>query len=112
MAYDVGGYMAGTYTASQVLLRLPFTRARDFADDLSGSQGKSGVTSAGTAVFSIKNDGAEIATMTFTSSTVATFATAGGAESFAVGEVMTVVAPASPDGTLAGVGFLLKGTKA
>ena len=110
MAYDIGAYFAGSPTASQEILRIPFVRGVDFPDDLAGSQAKAGTTAAGSPVFSIRKNDVEFATMTW-SGTTATFATGSTSESFAAGQWLTVIAPASPDGTLADIGFMLKGVK-
>ena len=111
-AYDIGACKNGSPASSEVLLRLPMVRDVNFADDLAGSQAKAGTAADAEAEFSIKIDGVEFGTMTFAiSGTTATFATASGDQTFAAGEVLTVVAPGSQDAALAGVSFLLKGTK-
>jgi hypothetical protein len=111
--YDVIGYLDGQPTASQVLLRMPFTRNVQFPASMTGSQGKAGVAtgdSAG-AEFSLKKNGVEFGTMTFDyDETVAVFAAAS-ATDFTAGDILTIVAPASPDSALSGVGFALKGYK-
>lgn len=111
--YDIGIFFNDRPIASQVLLRLPMVRTVIFADDLAGSQLKSGVAADAEAIFSIKKDGVEFATATVAGSgTTATFDTASGLESFAAGEVLTIEAPGSQDATLSSIGILLKGVMA
>jgi hypothetical protein len=64
-AYDIGGSFEDKPGASQVLLRIPFVRAVDFPDDLSGSQGVVNVAPTAESVFIIKKNGTQFATMTF-----------------------------------------------
>jgi hypothetical protein len=110
--YDVGSSYNGKPAASEVLMRIPFTRSVNFPDDLSGSQGVVGTAPTAQADFAIKKDGVQFATMTFAgSATTATFSTSSSDEDFAAGDVLTVEAPSSQDATLADVGFLLKGTQ-
>lgn len=112
--YDVHAYVDGTPGASEVMARFPFVRSVRFADDFAGSQAKAGTAagdSAG-AEFLIKKNGTEFGQMTFANgATTATFATDSGLEDFAAGDYLEVVAPATPDSTLAGVSFILKGFK-
>ncbi len=112
--YDVYGYLDAVPGGSQVLLRYPMVRAVQFPDDFVGSQAKAGVAagdSAG-AEFSIQKNGVEFGQMTFASgATTATFATDSAIEEFAAGDILTVVAPGSPDSALDSIGFVLKGVK-
>jgi hypothetical protein len=112
MAYDVGLFFPGKPTASQEILRIPFVRGVDFADDLAGSQAKSGTAANASTEFSIRKNGVEFATATFAgAATTATFVTGSTSESFSAGDYLTIVAPGTPDSTLADIGFMLKGTK-
>ncbi|HEQ98800.1 MAG TPA: DUF2793 domain-containing protein [candidate division Zixibacteria bacterium] len=111
-SYDIGSSFNGKPSASEVLLRIPFTRDVNFPDDLSGSQGVLGTAPTAQADFAIKKNGVEFATMSFAgSATTATFSTSSSDEDFTAGDVLTVEAPSSQDATLADIGFLLKGTK-
>ena len=61
--------------------------------------------------FDILKNGVSFGTMRFAAAgSTASFISASGA-SFAAGDILTVVAPASPDATLANVGFSLAGTR-
>lgn len=112
-SFDIGADLVGTPSGSLVLLRRPFTRSVDFPDDLAGSKGVAGVAATAQTDFAIKQDGSQFATMSFAASaTTATFTTSDSVvESFVAGDVLTVVAPASPDATLADIGFMLAGIK-
>jgi hypothetical protein len=105
--YDIGLYYSGEIPAGMILLRFPLPRAVDFDFGGGDSQAVAGVGATGSPVFSIKKDGSEVGTITF-SGAAGTFS---GEASFTAGEVLTVVAPASADATLAGIGFALSGTR-
>ena len=105
--YDIGLYYSGEIPAGMILLRYPLPRAVSFDFGGGDSQAVAGVGATGSPVFSIKKDGSEVGTITF-SGAAGTFS---GEASFTAGEVLTVVAPASADATLAGIGFALSGTR-
>lgn len=105
--YDIGLYYSGEIPAGMILLRYPLPRVVDFDFGGGDSQATAGVAATGSPVFSIKKDGTEIGTITF-SGTTGTFS---GEASFTAGEVLTVVGPSTADDTLAGIGFALSGTR-
>lgn len=109
--YDVGGAVTGVPSASAVLMRYPFPRAVVFPVSLTLSRGVAGVAATAQTDFDLKKNGSSFGTMRFAAAgTTASFISAGGA-SFAAGDILTVVAPASPDATLSDVGFSLAGTR-
>lgn len=109
--YDIGGTFETKPGASQVLLRFPFPRDVDIPVGLADSQMVAGVAATAQTIFSIKKNGTEFGTATFAAAgTVATMASATGA-SFAAGDVITMVAPASPDNTLANLGWCIAGRR-
>lgn len=109
--YDVGGFVAGVPTASQVLLQIPLPRAVIFTTSLTGSQGVAGTAATAQTDFDIQKNGVSFGTMRFAAAgTVATFISAAGA-TFAAGDILKIVAPGTPDATLADVGFMLIGTR-
>ncbi|MBV8133673.1 MAG: phage tail protein [Alphaproteobacteria bacterium] len=107
----VSGSYAGTTTANLVVQRYVFAGTVMFPAGLTGSQGTAGVAATATTTYSIKKNGANIGTMVFAASaTTAAFAMAS-ATSFMAGDVLTVVAPASPDATLANLAWTLAGSQ-
>lgn len=109
--YDVGGACAGVPAASLVIVRYPTPRAVVFPASLTSSQGAAAVAATAQTDFDILKNGVSFGTMRFAAAgTVATFISAAGA-TFAAGDVLTIVSPASPDATLADIGFSLAGTR-
>ena len=109
--FDVGGYYAGYPGASEVIYRIPFTRAVKFPASMTDSQGKAGTAATGQTDFDLQKGGVSFGTMRFgAGGTVATFIAAS-ATTFNPGDVLTVHAPGSPDATLADFGFLFAGYK-
>ncbi len=109
--YDVGGGCAGVPSASLVIVRYPMPRAVVFVASLTGSQGVLGTAATAQTDFDILKNGVSFGTMRFAAAgTVASFISASGA-TFAAGDILTVVAPASPDATAANLGFALAGTR-
>jgi hypothetical protein len=109
--YDVGGSYAGVPTASLVLARYPFPRTVVFPAGLTNSQGVAGTAATAQTDFDIKKNGSSVGTMRFAAAgTTASFIMAS-QTSFAAGDILTLVAPASPDATLANIGFALAGTR-
>lgn len=108
--YDVGGTIVGIPSSDMVMLRYPMPRAVSFPTNLVGSLAVSGVAASASAEFSIRKNGVQFATMTFGAGlTTAVFA--GTATNFAAGDVLTIMAPNTPDTTLADLGFALSGTR-
>jgi hypothetical protein len=95
-------------TASEWLFGHKFDVAVDFPLNLTGSQAVAGVSATGSPALSVQKNGVQFATLTY-SGTAGTFA--GTATSFAIGDLLEVVAPASPDATLAHLSITLFGTR-
>jgi hypothetical protein len=106
----VSGSYAGSPTASLVIQRYVFADAVMFSAGLAGSQGTAGGAATATATYSIRKNGAIVGTMVFApGATTATF-TMGAATTYVAGDILTVVAPASPDPTLANLAWTLVGS--
>lgn len=109
--YDTGGAYTGVPTASVVLIRYSFPRQVIFASGLSPSRGVAAVAATAQTDFDIRKNGASVGTMRFAAAaTTASFIMAS-QTTFAAGDILTVVAPATPDVTLADIGFALAGTR-
>lgn len=108
--YDVPRFLSGAPTASQVLIRLRVARAVRFPAGLSGSFGQADTASTGTAVFSIRKNGSQFGTVTFTASASGVVAAASDAN-FAALDLLELVAPVTPDATLANIDFTISGLR-
>jgi hypothetical protein len=109
--YDVGGAFGGKPAANAVLMRYPFPRSVTFPAGLTDSQGVAVTGAAAQTDFDIRKNGTSVGTMRFAASaTTATFIMASQTV-FAAGDILTIVAPATPDTTLADLGWSLAGTR-
>jgi hypothetical protein len=111
--YDIGLTVTEAPTASEVLMRFVAPRAVAFPANFAGSYANSGTAATASTVFTIAKNGASIGTVTFAASgTSGTWASSGGtAQSLAAGDVLTLTGPATPDTTLANIGFSFAGTR-
>jgi hypothetical protein len=106
----LSGSFAGNPAASQVIERYIFATAVTFPAGLGGSYGTAGSAATAAASFTIAKNGTGVGTMAFAAgATSATFAMAS-ATTFAGGDVLTIIAPATPDATLANLAWTLSGT--
>lgn len=105
--YDIGFFFAGTMTNAEIVARLVAVRAFTIPAGGTGSQSKSEVASTGNVTFDLQKNGVSFGTVRFNISNTATF-TIATATSFAVGDVLKVVAPATADATLADVALNLR----
>ena len=107
---DNSGYKPGQPAADEVILRVPVARRTQLKIDLAGSQASAGTAATAQTDFDIQRNGTSFATMRFaTGATTATFIAASETV-LEPGDLLSVVAPATPDATLADVGYSLAGT--
>lgn len=111
--YIIGGFFPGLLTASQVLVAVPFSIDTVFPPGLSISKLVATIPATAQAVFSLRKNGVQFGTATFSvGGTVAVFASATGATfTQASTDIFSLIAPATPDATLAGVGWSVAGTR-
>lgn len=109
-AYDVACMKAGAPSASEVILRFVCVRPFKFLAAFAGSKGVAGTAATGSTTFDVKKNGAAaFGTFNFAmGASVATF-TLASPTSFAPGDILTIVAPSSPDATLADIAVTLRG---
>lgn len=111
--FDIQAMVAGSPAASGIVLRHVFVRAANFADDFSGSQASADTAATASTVFVVKKNGSNIGTISFSSAgTTGVFATSGSTiETFVPGDVLSVIAPSSPDATLANISLNFAGSR-
>lgn len=103
--YDIAGSVTGLPGEGEVLLTFVAPRAFTIPTDFSTSVGWAGTAATGSsAVLSLRKNGTQFGTLTFATGTQ-TGAFSSTAETFAVGDRLTVVAPATQNATLADFGF-------
>lgn len=115
-AYTVVIYFPTTQSSvSQEIFRVAFANAVSFAGNFAGSKGSvlSTKEATGSTTFIVNKNGSQIGTIVWAAATATpTFATtSGAAQSFAAGDILTVVGPATADTTLANWGVTLLGTR-
>jgi len=108
-AYRVGFFFTTAPSASEVLLLHTFPDGVDFLDDFADAVADVGTNPAATFDLDVQKNGSSIGTISIATGGTVTFTTTGGAVSFAAGDQLKIVGPASP-GTAANVSVTLKGT--
>src|SRR6266850_3184565 len=108
--FDLGFYFEGVLTNAEAVARYVFNRSVTFVANLTGSHASADTASTGTVSFTLKQNGSSVGTVTFTASATGTF-TFASPVTFASGDVLQIVAPATADGTLANVAINLAGTR-
>ena len=106
----VSGSYTGSPTASLVIQRYVFADTVTFPAGLTGSQGTAGVTATATATYSIRKNGTAAGTMVFAAGAMTATFTMTSATTYLAGDILTIVAPASPDTTLANLAWTLVGS--
>jgi hypothetical protein len=105
----VSGSYTGKPTANLVLQSYVFAVSVTFPVGLSGSRGTAATVPTATTTLDIQKNGASVGTMIFAASATAATFTMGAATVFNAGDVLTVVAPATPDATLASLAWTFLG---
>lgn len=105
--YDMAGSIAGKPAASAVVLRFVAVRAFTIPAAMAGSLSKTATVATASTVLSMQKNGTQFGTLTYAAAgTSGTFAAAS-ATTFAVGDVFTVVAPATQDSSFADCEFTI-----
>lgn len=108
MAYTLAFYQENIMTNAQMVYRFTATVPFTLVSGLAGSYASSEVASAGNVHFDIKKNGSDVGDITFNTSSTGSF-TLGSDQSFAAGDILTIIGPATADANLAGIGVSLKG---
>jgi len=111
--YDIAVFVSSLLGASQEILRFVAPRDVYFQDDFADSKLDAGTAATAEAVFTVKDNGTSIGTITVAAAgTTGTFATTSGEHTIDAGDVLTIEAPSSEDATLADVSITLYGARA
>lgn len=109
--FDLTAFYPGVPSASVRVTRVPIARAVTFPANFAGSVGIASVAATASTAFDVRKNGTSVGTITFAAgATTATFTTSG-AVSYAAGDYLSIVSPATPDATLADPGFVLAGSR-
>lgn len=109
-SYVVSLFVEGTTVPSETLMVHCVPVAFTLPANLVGSQVKALVTASGNPAFVIKKNGTQIGQITFPASTQTALLGLLNPVSFVAGDILEVDGPASPDPTLANIGFTFLGT--
>lgn len=103
-------FFPGSPAASQIVHEEIFTTSTTFPASLTGSAAKAGTAATASTTFTITKNGSAIGTMVFAASAMVPSFTFASAVTFNLGDVLAIVAPASPDTTLANIVIALLGS--
>lgn len=109
--YDLTAFYPGTAAASVLVSRIPFARAVAFPAGLTGSVAKAKTAATAQTDFDVQKNGVSVGTIRFAASASSASFIAASAFSLAAGDVLSIIAPAVADTTLADIGFVLTGTR-
>lgn len=109
---QVSTYQNGAPTASQVILRYLTAEAWTLPANMTGSRIDVGTAPTATATLDVQRNGVSVGSIGITTGLSYSFSTTSGTSKvFAAGDILSVVAPSSPDATLAKIALTLTGPK-
>jgi len=111
--FDITAFYPGVPSASAKVARIPVARAVALPANFAGSYFTASANATATTVFDVQKNGSSIGSVSIAAGgTTATFTTTSGtSKTLAAGDVFAVIAPATPDATLADPGFVFAGTR-
>lgn len=109
--FDLTAFYPGVPGASAIVTRVPVARAVTFPSGLTGSIAKASVAATASTVFDVQKNGSSVGSITFAATASSATFTAASAITLAAGDLLSIVGPATPDTTLANIGFVLAGTR-
>lgn len=101
----------GAPTASMIVFHHVFTQAVTFVASLTGSYVKAGTAATAQTDFDLKKNGSSIGTVRFAAAGTTASYVSISSSSWAAGDILTLVAPASPDATIADIWGTLVGVR-
>lgn len=107
--YFVDTFFNASPTASQVIIKYVFPVAVSFAANFAGYAGHVGTNPAASFAMDVQKNGVSVGTITISTGGAFTLVTSG-AVAFAVGDRLSIIAPATPDASIAKMALTLKGS--
>jgi hypothetical protein len=108
--YDLAFFVAGSPIDDEIVGSFVAVRAVTIADDFAGSLATAATAATAETIFTVNVNGAPVGTVTFAAAgTAGTLVTTGGAVALVAGDVLSLVAPAVADATIADVAITLLG---
>ncbi|ARK56315.1 hypothetical protein BOC36_24920 [Burkholderia pseudomallei] len=108
--YDVGGYIEGLPNASETVWQFYSPRAWTLPAGASGGA-KAGTAATASTTFTLKQNGTSVGTIVFSASGTTGTVSITSSTAIASGDLLALVAPATPDTTLADIAFTFAGTR-
>lgn len=110
LEYRYGGFAVSDITASEILMDHVVTTAHTLADDFAGCRASVGTNPAAVWAADIQLNGVSVGSLSISTGGVATFTTTGTTVAVAAGDVVTLVAPAGVDASIARLRWTFEGT--
>ena len=107
---DITAFKPGQPGPAELLLRVPIARRMRLPIDLAGSQGGAGVAATTQTDLDVRRNGTSFATMRFAAAADTATFIAATETVLEPGDVLSVIAPATPDATLADLGLTFAST--
>ena len=108
--YDIATAYNGKPEAATVILRFTAVRAFALRTNMAGSYLKAATGATASAAFTFQKNGSTFCTAAFAAGSSSSSFGSCAAPTFAIGDVLTIVAPLTPDSSLADIYLSLAGT--
>jgi hypothetical protein len=109
--YDVPVFIPDKPTASMLCARIAAVRAFSLPSGLTGSVASAGVAATGSTTFDIQKNTSSVGSLNFAAAATTGTFTFASLTSWAAGDVLRIIAPATPDATLADISISFLGTR-
>lgn len=109
--FHAAGYYPGKPTAGAIMMFATLATTVNFAVNLAGSVGKSKTAATAQTDFDVQKNGVSIGTVRYAAAAAVPTFIAASTTSFAAGDDIRIIAPATPDATLADISWTLAGVR-
>ena len=109
--YDMGLFIPGLPAATALVFQFVFPRPVTFPAGLAGSTARAATAATASTSFTLRRNGANTGSITFAAGSASGSFTLSGAVTFAIGDLLELLAPSPADATLADIAVCLVGTR-